>query len=434
MSLLTKKAIALILLLLGCVSAFASSESVTMYVGDTQTLYLPSSVTSKNIKSCNFVATSPAYADITSHSLFSVTVVAKKAISTPVIIRCDYTYYVLRNGKYVYGGTGFHDFKITVKAVPVRYISLPATKTLEVGKAMTLKPTISPSNATPELTWSSSNYSIVSVDNNGRIYAKTDGTAVITVKTSDGKSASCTVTAYRPETDVTSVLVNPSTLILDVGCESTLTATVYPSNATTKALKWSSSNTKVATVTSTGKVKAVSVGHVTIRATSENGIQGICSVTCKEPALDLTLTDKQDAPDVMPSMANVSYRRTFHKGWNSLCVPFAVKASYINGCKLVVAKDNEARGSKKYFLFTNVEEVAAGTPCLVWVEKDTECDLKLKEQTLVASPVNTGIMKGSYSNVVIGAGCYKLTSDGESFSITTGENSMVTAYRAYIKL
>ena len=434
MPLHTKKTIVLIVLLLGCVSAFASSESVTMYVGDTQTLYLPSSVTSKNIKSCNFVATSPAYADITSHSLFSVTVVAKKAISTPVIIRCDYTYYVLRNGKYVYGGTGFHDFKITVKAVPVRYISLPATKTLEVGKAMTLKPTISPSNATPELTWSSSNYSIVSVDNNGRIYAKTDGTAVITVKTSDGKSASCIVTAYRPTIDVTLVAVNPSTLSLVIGSEGTLSATVYPSNATTKTITWSSSNTGVATVTSSGKVTAVSEGRATIYATSNNGIQGSCSVTCKEPLSDLTLVDKHDMPSDIPAMANVTYQRTFHKGWNSLCVPFAVKASYIKGCKLVVVKDNENSGSKKYFLFTNVEEVAAGTPCLVWVEKDTECDLKLKEQTLVASPVNTGIMKGSYSNVVIGAGCYKLTSDGESFSITTGENAMVTAYRAYIKL
>ena len=434
MSLLTKKTIVLILLLLGCVSAFASSESVTMYVGDTKTLYLPASVTSKNIKSCYFVATSPSYADISSHTMFSVTVVAKKAISTPVIIRCDYTYYVLRNGKYVYGGTGFHDFNITVKNVPVSYISLPETKTLEVGEAMTLKPTISPSNATPELTWSSSNYAIVSVDNNGRIYAKSDGTAVITVKTSDGKSASCTVTAYRPTIDVTSVSVSPESLTLDVGNESTLTATVYPSNATTKTITWSSSDTGVATVTSSGKVKAVSEGRATIYAKSNNGIQGSCAVTCKEPLPDLTLADKEDIPSDIPAMANVTYQRTFYKGWNSLCVPFAVKASYIKGCKLVVVKDNENSGPKKYFLFTNVEEVAAGTPCLVWVEKDTECNLRLKDQTLVAQPVNTGIMKGSYSNAVIGAGCYKLTSDGESFSLTTGEEATVTAYRTYIKL
>ena len=43
-------------------------------------------------------------------------------------------------------------------------------------------------------------------------------------------------------------------------------------------------------------------------------------------------------------------------------------------------------------------------------------------------------MKGSYSNAVIGAGCYKLTSDGESFSLTIGEDATVTAYRTYIKL
>lgn len=434
MSLHTKKTIVLILLLLGCVSAFASSESVTMYVGDTKTLYLPSSVTSKNIKSCNFVATSPTYADITSHTLFSVTVVAKKAISTPVIIRCNYTYYVLRNGRYVYGGTGFHDFQITVKNVPVSSISLPSTVTLEVGKAKILTPTIYPSNATTELTWSSSDYSTISVDNNGRIYAETSGTAVITVTTSDRKSARCTVTAYRPTIDVTSVSVSPENLILAVGNESTLSATVYPSNATTKTLSWSSSNSSVATVTSSGKVKAVSAGRATIYATSNNGIKGSCTVTCKEPLPDLTLTDKEDMPSDIPAMANVAYRRTFYKGWNSLCVPFAVKASYIKGCKLMVLKNVEISRKHKYFTFSMVNEVSAGTPCLVWVEKETECNLQLKEQTLVSTPVDTGIMKGSYSNAVIGSGCYKLTSDGESFSITSGEDAKVTAYRTYIKL
>ncbi len=429
----TKKSFALILFLLCSISAFAESQSVTMYVGDTKTLYLPSSVTSKYLKSCQFYACSPEYADIKSHMTYSVTVIAKKALSTPVIIRCDYIYYVLRSGKYVYGGREYYDFKITVKDVPVTSITLPATETLEVGKSKTLTPTIYPSNASSTLTWSSSSYATINVDQNGKILAQKTGTSVITVTTANGKSASRTVTAYRPETAVTSVSVSPATLTLEVGSEYTLSSTVYPSDATTKTLTWSSSDKSVATVSSSGKVKAISAGTATIYATSNNGKKGSCKVTCKEVIPDLTLTDRQDAPSI-PSKANVTYTRTFYSGWNSLCVPFAVKSSYIEGCKLAVIKDREIRGADKYFSFTMVKEVPAGIPCLVWVGKDTECTFQLKEQTLVATPVNTGMMKGSFSNATIGPGYYKLTSDGSRFSITTGENATVTSFRTYIKL
>ncbi|MBQ9184629.1 MAG: hypothetical protein IJ151_02005 [Bacteroidales bacterium] len=89
------------------------SQSVTLKVGETKTLYLPSSVTALRLKSCNFYTTSPAYVDIKSFTEFSVTIIAKKPTSsTPVIIRCDYTYYVT-NGGYVYGASGGYDFKVT---------------------------------------------------------------------------------------------------------------------------------------------------------------------------------------------------------------------------------------------------------------------------------------------------------------------------------
>jgi len=431
---LTKKIYSL-LFIFSSISAFAQTyQSVTMTVGETKTLYLPSSVTSKYLKSCQFYAASPTYADIKSHTTTSVTVIAKKSFSSQVIIRCDYTYYVLRNGKYVYGGIGAYDFRITVKDIPATSITLPKTETIQVGTSKTLTPTLYPSNATSELTWTSSSYATINIDSKtGRMLAQKTGTSVITVTSSNGKSASCTVTAYRPETAVTSVSVSPVTLSLNVGSEYSLSSTVYPSDATNKTLIWSSSNTSVATVTSSGKVKAISAGYATIYATSVNGKKGSCTVTCKEVVPDLTLTDKQDAPSI-PVKANVTYQRTFCSGWNSLCVPFAMKASYIEGCKLAIIKDREIRGANKYFSYTIVDEVAAGTPCLVWVSVDTECNIQLKEQNLAANPINTGIMKGSYSNAIIGAGCYKLTSNGNSFSTTTIENATVTAYRTFIKL
>lgn len=81
---------------------------------------------------------------------------------------------------------------------------------------------------------------------------------------------------------VTNVTVEPSTLTLDIGNTYTLTSTVSPSNALNKTLTWSSSNTSVAIVNSSGKITAKAVGTATITATSNNGISDACDVTVRQ--------------------------------------------------------------------------------------------------------------------------------------------------------
>lgn len=78
-------------------------------------------------------------------------------------------------------------------------ISLPSTAEVELGKTLTLKPTFSPANTTNKIvTWSSSDESVATVDNNGTITAKKIGSTIITVTSQDGnKQASCTVTVVE---------------------------------------------------------------------------------------------------------------------------------------------------------------------------------------------------------------------------------------------
>ena len=83
-------------------------------------------------------------------------------------------------------------YNITV--VDVTSIALPSTLPLTVGDAYTLSPIIVPANATPVLTWTSSNSSVASVDNNGKVEALSEGTATITCMANNGVSASCVVT------------------------------------------------------------------------------------------------------------------------------------------------------------------------------------------------------------------------------------------------
>lgn len=81
--------------------------------------------------------------------------------------------------------------------VSVTGVSLDKTSDeLEVGDTLKLTATIEPADATnPNVTWSSSDENVATVDENGTVKAVAAGTAVITVKTADGgKEATCTVT------------------------------------------------------------------------------------------------------------------------------------------------------------------------------------------------------------------------------------------------
>lgn len=83
----------------------------------------------------------------------------------------------------------------------------------------------------------------------------------------DGLSAETKVTVT---TKVEQIALSKTEGVLTVGNSVTVTATVTPDNATNTTINWTSSDEKVATVDSNGKVTAVAVGNATIKATSES--------------------------------------------------------------------------------------------------------------------------------------------------------------------
>lgn len=147
--------------------------------------------------------------------------------------------------------------------------------TLEKGKSKTIKATISPSNATNQkLTWTTSNKKVATVSN-GKITAKGKGTATITVKTANGKKASCKVTV---KISVSKLKLNKERVFLRQGKSQTLKLTITPSDAQNKKVTWKSADTKTATVKN-GKVTAKKVGTTTVTVTSANGKKTSCKVT-----------------------------------------------------------------------------------------------------------------------------------------------------------
>ncbi len=81
------------------------------------------------------------------------------------------------------------------KTVAPTKVTLNKTSaTLVKGKTLTLKATLTPSNASTKFTWSSSDKSVATVNSAGKVKALKKGTATITVKTSNGKKATCKIT------------------------------------------------------------------------------------------------------------------------------------------------------------------------------------------------------------------------------------------------
>lgn len=162
---------------------------------------------------------------------------------------------------------------------------------LNVGDEETLTVTGTPSNATNKtLLWTSSNPEVASVNSSGRIIAASKGTTVVRAESTDGsgKYVSCVVTVNNIQ--ILNVYLDKSSLDLSEGDTASIVATVYPTNATTKNLKWTSSNTSVATVDSKGNIVAGSTkGYsiITAAATDGSGKFAECVVLSK-PKVHIT--------------------------------------------------------------------------------------------------------------------------------------------------
>ena len=196
------------------------------------------------------------------------------------------------NGFTIYGKKGTeaeryandNGFIFKEEVLPTEVKLNQSTLTLGKGESYSLISTVMPANANDKTcTWSTSNSSAATVSNTGKVTAKAVGTATITVKTVNGKTATCKVTVKPAPT---SVKINPTALTLGKGESYTVSeSTSKGSYANGANLKWTSTNTRVATVQK-GKgnkavIKAVGTGTANIKITLFNGKTATCKVTVK---------------------------------------------------------------------------------------------------------------------------------------------------------
>lgn len=150
---------------------------------------------------------------------------------------------------------------------------------LNVGNSVTLSVTVGKETATNKnVYWTSSNPSIASVDQKGKVTGHVPGTVVITATAADGGGVSDSV-VIRVINPVTSIKLDKSKVIIYVGDTINIKATINPANATIKDLLWTSDDESVARVYQDGDVVGVSEGRTVVYAKSKDGNDVVASCT-----------------------------------------------------------------------------------------------------------------------------------------------------------
>lgn len=175
---------------------------------------------------------------------------------------------------------------VRVDGIDARGVERVGDKTVTMGLNQTsqLQVKITPSDTTNKnVQWTSSNNSVATVDSNGVVTSKNSGSTIITVTTHNGLKTEFFI---EVETPVTNITLNSNEINLNPGGTFKLDATVNPSNASNKNIKWISANESIATVDQSGNVAADVAGTTYISAVSADGkVVATCTVNVSKPVV-----------------------------------------------------------------------------------------------------------------------------------------------------
>ena len=175
---------------------------------------------------------------------------------------------------------------VRVDGIDARGIERVGDKTVTMGLNQTrqLQVKITPSDTTNKnVQWTSSNNSVATVDSNGVVTSKNSGSTIITATTHNGLKTEFFI---EVETPVTNITLNSNEINLNQGGTFKLDATVNPSNASNKNIKWISANESIATVDQSGNVTADVAGTTYISAVSADGkVIATCTVNVSKPVV-----------------------------------------------------------------------------------------------------------------------------------------------------
>lgn len=286
-------------------------------------------------------------------------------------------------------------------------------KTIFKGQSFTLEASVTPTTATKlDVVWKSSNTKIITVTNKGEVTALIGGVAIITCTTTDGGfTATCVVTVKEP---VSKITLNYDTYSLGINKTFKLIATVSNDTATNQKVTWSSSNEKVATVSTAGKVIGIKPGYATISAIAQDGseVEANCEVRVVNLVTNISL-DKStmtmfvgDSKTVKASIKPSS--ATYKKAkWSSSDETIAIvdEDGTVIGIKagsVMITADAMDSSGKKAICYVTVYNRVASTGITLQDKKITMLpgETKIVEMVLIPSASTDGVTWSSDNTAV----------------------------------
>ena len=311
---------------------------------------------------------------------------------------------------------------VTNNTIPVSSVTLSQkTLTLTEDETATLKATVLPSDASDKnVTWSTSNQYVATVDNNGVVTAHLAGNATITASCG-GKQATCSVTVKAKIISVESVEISKTSLKLNVGDKATLSATVLPSNANDKSITWASDDSSIASVNSKGEVTALKEGTTTITVTTNDGGKtASCEVTVEYVEEDVIYVS---SVDVTPETLTLEVGQTFSV--SATVSPSNATYKYVNWYSL---NETVASVDRQTGLVTALQEGEATIRAISHNGKKDECILTVIPPKVVVtgvqiSPANLELIEEETATLTATV----LPDDAEDKSVTWSSDNEAVA-------
>ena len=194
------------------------------------------------------------------------------------------------------GGKKVGTCKVTVVKAPTSISFAEKSVTLGVKETLALKPTIT-KGSHASYTWSVKNKKIATVDKDGVVTGKKAGKTTVTVKTHNGLKATVTVTVQKAPTKV-SLPKKAVTL----GVKEALTLTPKIAKGAHTSFTWTVADSKIATVTKSGKVTGKKAGKTTVTVKTHNGKKATVTVTVMKAPTAVSLEAKTMALGVKESV------------------------------------------------------------------------------------------------------------------------------------
>lgn len=292
--------------------------------------------------------------------------------------------------------------------------------TVYTGKTASLKTTSN--DAAKTVTYTTSNNAVATVSSTGVVKGVKAGTAVITATCGNAK-ATCKVTVKT-----STIKFAASAASVYTGKTVTVKATATPSATVT----YTTSNKAIATVSSTGVVKGIKAGTVTVTATTSTGLKATCKVTVKAPSVKFAkksaVVYKGKTATVKATLAGVS--SVTYKSSNTKIATVNSKTGTVKGIKAGTVTITATSGKlKATYKLTVKNPTFTLTKSSATIAKGKTTTIRSK-----ATPVSTVTYTSSNKKVatVTGKGVVKGISKGKA-TITVKCNGITKKFVVTVK-